>query len=110
MFLALGGPDRLHALLSGATGGLRRYTARTLVNPRRLHRDLTETAGRGYGINLGEAEDGVVAVAAPVCDGSGGEVIAAISVTGYVRRLDLRRLTPAVRTAARDLTTRLTTD
>jgi len=105
LFLALDG-DRMRSLLSGASGGLQRFTARTIVSPRRLYEDLSETAGRGYGINLGEAEDGVVAVAAPVRDAT-GEVIAAISVTGYVRRLDLRRLTPVVRTAARGLTAQL---
>lgn len=105
LFLALDGA-RMRALLSGASGGLRRFTVRTIVSPRRLYEDLSETADRGYGINLGESEDGVVAVAAPVRDAT-GEVIAAISVTGYVRRLDLRRLTPIVRTAARGLTARL---
>ncbi|HEY7484668.1 MAG TPA: IclR family transcriptional regulator C-terminal domain-containing protein [Streptosporangiaceae bacterium] len=46
-----------------------------------------------------QAMAGVSAVAAPVLDRN-GQAIAAISITGSSRRLDLDRLAPAVRTAA----------
>ncbi|MEU1195213.1 IclR family transcriptional regulator [Streptomyces sp. NPDC005813] len=82
---------------------LPRLTPRTLVLPGQLARDLAATRARGYGVNLEEAEVGVSAVAAPVY-GRGARPIAAISVTGGTRRLDMDRLGTKVCAAARALT------
>jgi hypothetical protein len=65
------------------------------------------TLERGYGVNREESEAGVSAVAAPVLDRT-GRAMAAISITGSSRRLDLDRLAPAVRTAALALSRELT--
>ena len=46
-----------------------------------------------------ESSVGVTCVAAPVLDGE-GTAVAAISITGWINRLDPDRLAPAVRTAA----------
>jgi DNA-binding IclR family transcriptional regulator len=88
------------------TAGLARCTPRTIVAPGLLRRELERTAERGYGVNHEEVEIGVSAVAAPITDPS-GRVVAAISVTGRSVGMDVARLAPAVRTAARGLTREL---
>jgi DNA-binding IclR family transcriptional regulator len=96
LFLALGPADRLRRVIDA---GLVHYTPRTIVMPGMLRRELGRTLERGYGVNREESEAGVSAVAAPVLDRT-GKAMAAISITGSSRRLDLDRLAPAVRTAA----------
>ena len=95
VFLAFGSPERLREVVEA---GLARLTPRTIVMPGLLRQDLQRSLERGYGINREEAEVGVSAVAAPVFDHE-RRVIAAISITGWARHLDLERLAPAVRTA-----------
>lgn len=96
LLLALGPPDRLERVLDA---GLVRYTPHTIIMPGLVQRELARTADRGYAVNREESEAGVSAVAAPIVDHR-RRVIAAISITGHVCRLDLDRLAPAVRTAA----------
>ncbi|MQA98174.1 MAG: helix-turn-helix domain-containing protein [Streptosporangiales bacterium] len=103
LFLALGPADRLRQVLAA---GLAHYTPRTIVMPGLLRRELDRTLERGYALNREESEAGVSAIAAPIIDADGG-VTAAISITGSSRRLDLERLAPAVRTAARALSREL---
>ncbi|MCI3270844.1 IclR family transcriptional regulator [Streptomyces cylindrosporus] len=87
---------------------LPRLTPRTLVLPGQLARDLALTRARGYGVNLEEAEVGVSAVAAPIyARDHGPRPIAAISVTGGTRRLDVDRVGARVCAAARALTRKL---
>ena len=87
---------------------LPRLTPRTMVLPGQLARDLVATRARGYGVNLEEAEVGVSAVAAPVYEHARGRrPIAAISVTGGTRRLDMDRIGARVCAAARALTRKL---
>ncbi|MFD4555109.1 IclR family transcriptional regulator [Streptomyces sp. NPDC058469] len=84
---------------------LPRLTPRTLVLPGQLARDLALTRARGYGVNLEEAEIGISAVAAPVYDPDRGpRPIAAISVTGGTRRLDVDRIGARLCAAARAIT------
>ncbi|MES5818091.1 IclR family transcriptional regulator [Streptomyces sp. RG80] len=84
---------------------LLRLTPRTLVLPGQLARDLALTRARGFGVNLEEAEVGVSAVAAPVyAHHRGSRPVAAISVTGGTRRLDVDRVGARVCAAARALT------
>jgi len=103
VFLALGSPDCLRRVLDA---GLVRYTPHTIVLPGLLSRELAGIQERGYAVNREESEPGVVAVAAPIYDRRRG-VIAAISVTGHARRLDLERLSLAVRTSAMAVTRQL---
>lgn len=100
VFLADRPADQLATVLRGP---LRRRTARTIVMPGMLLRDLSRTRRLGYGVNLCEAEDRVVAVAAPI-RAADGSVLAALSVTGSARRIDPGRLAPAVMRAAGALT------
>lgn len=71
VLLAWEDPDRLHRGLRGA-----KFTATTLSSVRR----------RGWAHSVGEREQGVASVSAPI-RGSGGKVIAAISVSGPIERL-----------------------
>ncbi|MFC0862494.1 IclR family transcriptional regulator [Sphaerimonospora cavernae] len=71
ILLAWEDPDRLHRGLRGA-----KFTATTLSSVRR----------RGWAHSIGEREQGVASVSAPI-RGSGGKVIAAVSVSGPIERL-----------------------
>lgn len=104
LFLALSPPAYLHRVLAA---GLVRHTPRTIMMPGMLRRELARIHECGYGINREEAEVGVSAVAAPVLDAR-RRVVAAVSVTGHSYRLDLDRLAPIVRTAARTVSAQLT--
>ncbi len=71
VLLAWEEPDRLHRGLQGA-----RFTATDLSGVRR----------RGWSQSVGEREAGVASVSAPV-RGTGGKVIAAVSISGPIERL-----------------------
>ncbi|MFE1802842.1 IclR family transcriptional regulator [Streptomyces sp. NPDC059517] len=85
---------------------LARLTPRSMVLPGQLARDLARTRARGFGVNLEEAEVGVSAVAAPVY-ARDARPVAALSVTGGTRRLDVDRVGARVCAAARALTREL---
>ena len=72
-------------------GPLPRLTAHTLTDPDRLREELATVRTRGYAEALGEVEEGLNAVAAPVRDASGG-VVAAVSVSGPAYRVTADRL------------------
>jgi DNA-binding IclR family transcriptional regulator len=71
VLLAWEEPDRLHRGLRGA-----KFEAATLASVRR----------RGWAQSVGERESGVASVSAPI-RGAGGQVIAAVSVSGPIERL-----------------------
>ncbi|MEU3415704.1 MULTISPECIES: IclR family transcriptional regulator [unclassified Streptomyces] len=79
---------------------LTRFTDRTVTGAAMLRAELEAVVRQGYGVTVEELEPGLAAVAAPV-RAHDGEVIAAISVSGPVYRLDADRLPQvAERTAA----------
>jgi len=78
----------LDALQEPLTG----YTRSTLTDLGALRRELERVRERGYGIVLGELEEGFNAVAVPVRDAL-GEVAGAVSLGGYAARLGRRELT-----------------
>jgi len=59
---------------------LERYTSRTIVETARLAREVDATAARGYAVEVGELQEGVRAVAAPVF--VDGDAVAALGVSG----------------------------
>jgi IclR family KDG regulon transcriptional repressor len=59
---------------------LERHTSRTVVDAASLAREADETRARGYAIEVGELEEGVSAVAAPVFLGE--EAAAALGTSG----------------------------
>lgn len=98
--LAFGPPERMAAVLDA---GLTRRTARTVLAPGLLGKELTEIRRRGLAEEHEESAPGVACVAAPVL-GPDGLALAAISITGWSTRLQTARVAPAVRTAALALT------
>ena len=95
ILLAWEEPDRLHRGLQGA-----RFTATTLSAVRR----------RGWAQSIGEREPGVASVSAPVL-GAGGELLAAISISGPIERLGRvpgPRFAPVLTSGARRIAAALT--
>ena len=79
--------------------GLERYTPHTIVAPGQLRRVLAEVRRSGIAYSREELDFGLLSVASAVVDAS-DTVIAALSVVLRSGRGDLRRLGPAVHTAA----------
>lgn len=72
-------------------GRLQARTARTITSRAALQRELDDVRRRGYAVTDEELESGLIAVAAPVYH-DGGDVIAALSVSGPATRLTHSRL------------------
>ena len=96
----LGRPSVAHATATGKVllayagvglppGALRRYTARTIADPRALAREVERVRARGWADAVGEREDDLAGIAAPV-RGSRGEVAAIIGIQGPTARLDAK--------------------
>jgi len=94
--LALGPPERLSAVLEA---GLAQVAPRTIIAPGLLNTELAAIRESGVSREREESGVGVTCVAAPVL-GADGTAVAAISITGWINRLEPDRLAPAVRTAA----------
>ncbi len=73
------------------SGSLPRFTERTIADPQRLRRDLARVRERGYAQALGEIEEGLNAIAAPIRDAAGA-VVAAVSVSGPAYRVTADRI------------------
>jgi IclR family transcriptional regulator, acetate operon repressor len=97
-------PPQLAAALIAA--GLERRTARTIVAPGALRRELARIRASGVSFDREESGPGIVCAASPVF-GPDGAAVAALSLTGWSSRLDLDRVAPAVRTAALALSRQL---
>jgi DNA-binding IclR family transcriptional regulator len=87
--------DVVEVLLAEAP---RRYTARTLVEPAPLRLELERVRAHGYAEAVEEFQEGLSAVAAPVCDAD-GRVCAVISVSAPTYRTPSERLTEHARLA-----------
>ena len=66
-------------------GKLPQRTARSVDNPTKFFEQLRTVAGLGYALDVGEFEDGLGCVAAPVYDGD-GELVGALSVSAPLFR------------------------
>lgn len=95
--LAYAEPEHRQRLMASLT--LSRETERTITEPRRLERELEETARRGYAVDDEEHALGLRCVAAPVFD-EFGWAAAAISVSGPGARVPAERLAPLGRMVA----------
>jgi DNA-binding IclR family transcriptional regulator len=82
--------------------GLTPHTPRTLTDPARLRDCLADVRRTGYAVTVEEMTLGSCSVAAPVRDANGA-VLAAMSLVTRRQGADLRRLVPAVLSAARAL-------
>ena len=79
--------------------GLARVGPRTMTAAALLRRDLQRVRRTGTAYDHEESGPGVGCVASPIL-GADGHAVAAMSVSGWSGRLDLRRLAAAVRTSA----------
>jgi IclR family acetate operon transcriptional repressor len=88
---------------------LERLTAHTIADRATLERALAKIRARGYATTYDELEIGLSAIAAPI-RGAGGDVIAALSISGPTIRLTPERvheLAPLLVEQARMLSDRL---
>ena len=70
---------------------LMHFTIHTITDPKVLREELAHVRTYGYATALGEIEDGLNAIAAPVRAAS-GEIVAAISVSGPAYRVTADRV------------------
>jgi IclR family transcriptional regulator, acetate operon repressor len=94
--LAFSPPDTLRAVLGGR---LARVAPRSTVAPGLLARQLEGVRDCGVAYDHEESGPGIVCAASPVF-GGGGEVLGALSVSGWATRFRPDQVAPAVRTAA----------
>ncbi|HHX77536.1 MAG TPA: IclR family transcriptional regulator [Firmicutes bacterium] len=87
-----------------------KYTDKTITDIDNLKKELAKIKEQGYSLDLGELEDDVRCVAAPIIDHE-GKTIAAISLSGpYSRMPDkylLEELVPLVKDTAGDISSHL---
>jgi DNA-binding IclR family transcriptional regulator len=86
--LAFQGPEVVTRVTAG---GMRHFTANTLASVEALNADLAATRERGYAIDDSEHQVWVRCVAAPIRN-AGGQVFAAVSVTGSADRVTPERV------------------
>ena len=72
-------------------GDLRRFTERTITDRERLRGEFARVREQGFAVALGEIEEGLHAVAAPIMDRAGG-AIAAVSISGPAYRVTPDRI------------------
>ena len=87
-----------------ATAALKSITAQTIVDVKKLRAELNRVRRDGYALVDQELEDGLLAIAAPICSRD-GRVIAAVNVATHASKatLDVMRATmlePLLSTAA----------
>jgi DNA-binding IclR family transcriptional regulator len=98
ILLAYGDPE----LQRHAMANLTRITRHTVVEPRRLLRQLAEIRSRGYATTSEEMTIGASSIAAPIRD-TDQRVIAALGLVTSSSYRGLNRLVPAVQLAARSI-------
>lgn len=94
--LAFGGPEAVDAVCDH---GLAALGPRTITAPGLLRRELHRIRGAGLAYENEESGPGVGCVASAIL-GADDRPVAAVSISGWSGRLNLRRVGPAVRTAA----------
>ena len=87
------------------TDPLERFTPMTMVDPKKIKKELAIIKKRGYGINRGERELEVAAVAAPIFNHD-GTVTTALAVVGPVQRFSDEHI-PAIVENLREATRRI---
>lgn len=88
VLLAYQWETRLREILKQAT--LQSYTQRTITDPHLLLEELRRVRALGYAVSIGELEEGVDAVAAPIFDHL-GTVVASVSIGGPSERCQAKQ-------------------
>lgn len=85
-------------------GAARPLTERTITDPARLREELAFARLHGYAIDDGEIEEGLICVAAPICD-MNHRAVGAVSVSGpdYRMQADQELMIREVRRTARNI-------
>jgi IclR family acetate operon transcriptional repressor len=86
--------------------GLSSVGPNTITEPGKLWRELARIRTAGISYEREESGVGIACAAAPITN-AGGEAIAAISAAGWSGKFDVRRVGPAVHTAALGLSRQL---
>jgi DNA-binding IclR family transcriptional regulator len=94
--LAFSGQEAIERVLSGS---LSRLTDHTITEPHALLTELRRARRAGAAFDRRESFPNVIGVASPIL-GREGEVLAALSMSGLVGRINLSRVDAAVRTTA----------
>ena len=76
---------------------LKKFTARTVTDPKVLSRDLLKVREQGYAISFGELEEHLIAIGMPIRSRN-GDAVAAVSVSGPDTRLSPDKLPALIRT------------
>lgn len=87
---ALGKVMLAHGVVELPDGELEQLTPHTVTDRAQLRRELDQVVRRGWAGTVDELEIGLSGIAAPV-RGSGGEVVAALGISGPSPRLEERR-------------------
>ena len=74
---------------------LQRFTPMTMVDPKKIKKELSAIKARGYAINRGERELEVAAVAGPIFDHE-QQVRSALAVVGPIQRFEDNRVSELV--------------
>lgn len=82
--------------------GLKPFTDRTIVEPRRLRGELHRIRSMGYAVNLEEWREDVCGLAAPVWNHE-NKVVGAVSITTLASRFDEQEFSSPVLAAARGI-------
>ena len=82
----------------------RPLTANTIIDPERLRRELAAARLHGYAMDDGEIEEGLICMAAPICD-MNGRAVGAVSVSGpdYRMQADQEVMIREVRRTAQSI-------
>ncbi|MEV5412272.1 IclR family transcriptional regulator [Thermopolyspora sp. NPDC052614] len=94
--MAFSPPEVVHRILDG---GLARVSERTITAPGLFVKELDRIRRDGVAYDREESGHGIVCAAGPVL-GRDGEVLGALSASGWSARMRLDRVAPAVHTAA----------
>jgi DNA-binding IclR family transcriptional regulator len=86
-------PEKQRQILARA---LKKFTPRTLTDPKALSRDLVKIREQGYAVSFGELEDHLMAIGLPIRSRN-GDAIAAVSISGPDTRLTPDKLPGLIR-------------
>ena len=86
--------------------GYHKYGSKTVKNTSELKEKLRSIQKQGYEICIDELSTGITSIAAPIYDYD-ETVIAAISITGPNKRMDVPRMIEGVLKAAKEVSNRL---
>lgn len=81
-------PEQRRSLLPAV---LTAFTGKTIIDRQLLEQTLAEVQQQGYALTRDEHQEGLSAVAAPICDHT-GQVVAAVTVSGPTYRFSLDEL------------------